>query len=221
MATAAIPFYLNIYNWIFFGLFMFILVIVLFIILILLKKWTHAFVEFKARIKGVPLSIFFFDSKTADWATLKPEAGMIQHKDYGTFIINERGSYIDKKTRNVLMCFDGGFGSGADIKNFKLSQDLANALKDEQKMSLVREALINGNIEDEDKLTGLKESINFSHLRSLANTLLPHNITSYIEKIVAQRMANYGKINILQIILIAVAIIGCTAIAIILLKMYG
>ena len=36
---------------------------------------------------------------------------------------------------------------------------------------------------DGTELEGLRESINFSHLRSLSNTILPHNKTGKIDEI--------------------------------------
>jgi hypothetical protein len=216
-----VAFYADVYFWIWNCIGLFILMIGMIILLLMLWKWTHAFTELVARLKGSPISLIFFDNKTVNWITEKPNAGMIQHKDYGSFIVNERGSYTDGKTRNVFMAFDGGFGSGASIKAFKLSSDLMAAIKDECKMAKIREALINGNISDEHIIVGLKESINFSHLRSLTNTLLPHNITSLIEKIVAQRMAGFGKVNWMAILIMMAGLIGATTICIILLKMYG
>lgn len=198
----------------------FIVNIITFIILILLKKWTHAFVEFKARWKGVPISLFFFDNRTVDWKVDKPDAGLVEDKEYGTYIVNERGSYVDKSTRNIMMCFDGGFGAGASVKAFKLAQDLQVALKDEKQMAAIREMVINDEVKDNMSLDGIKESINFSHLRSLSNTILPHNIMSKIEKTVAQRMGNYGKVPAGTIIIIVAAILGATVLAAILLKMY-
>jgi len=193
---------------------------VLFVVLILIKMFTHGITELKAKLSGIPISIFCHDTRYAEWKCVKPEAGLIEDKDLGTFIISEVGSYIDRSTKNVYMFFDAGFGAGASVKAFKMSDDLWKVLKDEGKMSQVRVALMKGEL-DHTELEGIRESINFSHLRSLSNTILPHNITGKIEKMLQQRMQGLSKVNAGMIILIFVAILGAIVMGAILLKMYG
>jgi len=77
----------NIYIWMG-GTFLFlILFILLFILLIFLAKKTHAIIEFKALLKGHPICQFYEDSGYVQWKAVKPEAGIIQDKNYGTYII--------------------------------------------------------------------------------------------------------------------------------------
>ena len=196
------------------------IIILLIILLIVLKLFTHAFIELKAKVKGVPISIFLEDTRYAVWKPIKPEAGLIEDKEFGTFIVNEQGSYIDRNTKNIYMFFDSGFGAGASVKAFKMSHDLFKVFKDEGRMNEIRKLLIAGKL-DTTELEGLRESINFSHLRSLSNTILPHNITAKIEKMLQQRLDGLSKVNSMQIILIFVAILGAIIIGAILLKMYG
>jgi hypothetical protein len=101
-----------------------------------------------------------------------------------------------------------------------MSDDLWKVFKDEGKMDAIRIALLQGKLENSE-LEGLRESINFSHLRSLSNTILPHNITAKVEKMLAQRMQGLSKFNYMQVAIIFIAILGAIIMGAILLKMYG
>jgi len=70
------------------------------VFVLLFRKKTHAIVEFKSSMKGNPISIFFQDNRYCEWKNVVPEAGMIEDKEYGTFIIDS--TYIDNKTKNIL-----------------------------------------------------------------------------------------------------------------------
>jgi len=217
--AAAIPFYMNPIVWAIAFFTTFMLVIIQSIILIIMKMFTHGFVELKAKVKGVPIAMFFEDSRYMTWKPIKPEAGLIQDKEYGTFLINEQGSYVDRRTKNIYLPFDAQFAAGSSIKTFKMSDDLWKVFQDERKLNDVRKALLAGKL-DAVELEGLRESVNFSHLRSLSNTILPHNITSKIEKTIAGRMAGFGKVNGMQAALMFVAILGAIVMSAILLKMF-
>lgn len=218
--AAALPFYANpvLLIWIIVGLT--ITIIGMIIMFILLKLFTHGFQELKAKLKGIPICMFFEDSRYVQWKAVKPEAGLIEDKEYGTFLINEHGSYIDRNTKNIYLPFDAGFGAGSNVKAFKMSDDLWKAFRDESKLNKIRVALMEGKL-DGMELEGLRESINFSHLRSLSNTILPHNITSKIEKALTQRMQGLRQVNVMQATIIFVCILGAIIMGAILLKMYG
>jgi hypothetical protein len=195
-------------------------VIIQLILVILLRIFTHGFMELRSKFSGRPIAMFFQDSKYMEWRAIKPEAGLIEDKDYGTFIINESGSYVDRRTKNVFLPFDAGLGSGASVKAFKITDDLFKVIGDQKKMGIIRKHVMEGTLDDVE-MEGLRESINFSHLKTVMTAILPHNITSKIEKMVASRLSGFGKLNVPQVILIVLAVIGSTTIAIILLKSYG
>jgi len=50
---------------------------------------------------------------------------------------------------------------------------------------------------------------------------VPHNIKSKIEKIIADRLAKYGKVNIMEAIIVFGAIFGIIVLGTILLKTVG
>jgi hypothetical protein len=210
----------NIYFWITCTFVLLAILILLIIVLVLFRIFTHAFTELNAKFTGKPICIFCEDTRYATWKPIKPEANMVEDKDYGSFLINEQGSYIDRQTKNIYMFFDAGFASGANVKAYKMAHDMWKVFKDEGKLNEIRKALMQGKL-DNTELEGLRESINFSHLRSLSNTILPHNITAKVEKMIQQRMQGANKINSGQIILIFVAVLGAIVIGAILLKMYG
>ena len=213
--------------------FVLLFIIVLFFLVYLGKK-THAIMEFKANMSGKPISLFFTDHKRLDWKVVEPEGNMLIDKSYGAFIINEKGAYIDKKTKNVFLAFNPSAATNASVECFKLSDALNKVLKDEKQLAEIRKALIDGQIEGDDiifyhngqkeKLSGfgkLRENVDFSHLKSLLNTLIPHAINSKIEMTIQQRMSGFGKVNWVQIALIFLSVIGAVTLAIIMLNMYG
>jgi hypothetical protein len=190
--------------------FLLLLFMGLIIFLIILAKKTHAILEFKAMMSGKRLVLFFDDSRTVDWRTRKPESGLIEDDDYGVFIINERGTYVDKKTRNIIIPFSTSLGIGAPVKDFKTTDDLIKILGDEKELNKIRVALANGDLIDE-KFDALKESVNFSSLKSLANTLIPHNIAAKINMEIAKRMKSFGGVKGKDIIVWTLIALGCIA----------
>jgi len=54
----------------------------------------------------------------------------------------------------------------------------------------------------------LKTSIHFGAIKNMMTALIPHNITAKIEKVLAERMKNYGNVNVPQVALLFVAVLG-------------
>ena len=217
------------------GTFVFMLLFIgVFMFLIFLGKKTHAILEFKAFLTGKPISLFFTDHKSVEWKVEEPEGGILTDKKYGSFIINANGSYVDVKTKNVFMVFNPAIGSSAPIEAFKITDTLQTVIKDEKQLSSIRYLLMHGEMDGDtvvcevngkphrlEEFAKLKENVNFSHLKSLMNTLIPHALNSKIEMTVQQRLGGAKNINVTQIILILVAIIGATTFAIMMLNIYG
>lgn len=161
-------------------------------VLIIVGKRTHAIKEFVAGYKGVPLCLFFTDHKGVEWQFIKPTAGIIQSPKYGTFIVNEKGSYIDKTTKNIILPFSAELGTGAAVSMFADAHQLSEVIKDMKKMAEVRKMLAKGELDDA-RFDCVKESVNFSELRGLTNTLMPHGISSFINQSISQ---NYGASSV-------------------------
>jgi hypothetical protein len=187
--------------------FLLLILIGFIILMILLARWTHGFKELKARIAGKPLVLFFDDNRTVEWKNIKPDAGIIEDDFYGSYLINEKGTYIDKKTRNIIIPFSTTLAVGAPVRLFKMSDDLQKILGDEKQVGQLRVALAKGELDDE-KFDALKESVNFSYLKSLSNTIIPHNITAKVNMEVAKRLKSFGNINPKQIIIYVILVIG-------------
>ena len=128
----------NIYVWMGATFLFMILFIILLIFFIVLAKKTHMIVEFKGWIKGYPICLFFQENRYCEWKPEKPDAGIITDKDYGAFIINERATYIDKRTKNILIPFDAAFGASLNVHAAKLADDLQYVIKDEEEMKKLR-----------------------------------------------------------------------------------
>jgi len=184
------------------------LTIILVIFLIVLAKKTHTIVEFKAWIKGVPIALFFQENRYCEWKPIKPEAGIITDKDYGAFIVNERATYVDKRTKNILIPFDAQIASSINVHAAKLIEDLQYIVKDEEEFKKLRIAVATNMIDENDTINCIKTSIHFGAIKNMMTALIPHNINAKIEKVIASRLKSYGNINVPQIALMFAAIFG-------------
>lgn len=198
----------NIYLWISIGLLFMVLFILCFIFLIILAKKTHAIVEFKAWRKGNPIALFFQENRYCEWKPVEPEAGIIQDPHYGAFIINEKATYIDKRTKNVLIPFDSTFGASVNVHCAKLADDLQYIAQDEEELKVLRKAIANNELEDNTVVDCLKTSIHFSAIKNMTSALIPHNINAKIEKVIAARLKHYGQVNVPQVALLFAAVLG-------------
>jgi hypothetical protein len=193
--------------------------LILFIFLIVLAKKTHALIEFKAFMKGYPIALFFQENRYCDWRAVQPEAGIITDKDYGAFIVNERATYVDKRTKNILIPFDSTFGASINVHAAKLVDDLQYIMKDEEEMKKLRWAIAHNMVDDNETITALKTSIQFGAIKTMMTALIPHNINAKIEKVIASRMKNYGNVNIPQVALLFAAVLGAILIGYLIIRM--
>jgi hypothetical protein len=175
---------------------------------VIVFRKSHAGAELKGWIKGRPISMFFQENRYVDWKVLKPEAGIIIDKNYGGFIVNERATYIDKKTKNIIIPFDAQFGASVNMHAAKLADDLQYIMKDEEEMASLRSHIANGTIDENETINVLKTSISIGAIKTMMTALIPHNINAKIEKILAMRIKNYGKVDVAQLIFLFCAMLG-------------
>ena len=180
----------NIYFWIGLSLFFMLLFGLLIIFLVVLAKKTHTIVEFKAWMKGRPIALFFQENRYCEWKPVEPEAGIITDEKYGSYIINERATYIDKRTKNILIPFDASFAASINVHAAKLADDLQYIVKDEEQMKQLRSAIGRNLIDDNETINVLKTSVHFGAIKNMMTALIPHNINAKIEKAIASRMMN-------------------------------
>jgi len=209
----------NIYLWISVALLFVVLFILLFIFLVVIAKKTHAMVELKGWMKGRPIALFFQENRYCEWKPVEPEAGIVTDKDYGAFIINERATYIDKRTKNILIPFDASFGASINVHAAKLADDLQYVVKDDEEMRKLRYAVSHDLIDETYTIKVLKTSIYFGAIKNMMTALIPHNINAKIEKVIASRMKGYGKINVPQIIFLFVAMLGAILLGALIIKL--
>ena len=201
-------FMLNIYLWI--GLTFLFLVIsgLLVIFIIVLSKKTHAIVEIKSWMKGYPIALFFQDNRYCDMQPVKVEGGIVQSKEFGSFIVNEKATYIDKVTKNILIPFDASFGASINVRAAKLVEDLHYVAKNEDELRKLRTAVANGEMGESDSIDAIKTSVTFGALKTMMTALIPHNIESKIQMEIANKMSGYGKVNIQSAVIAFVSIFG-------------
>jgi len=209
----------NLYFWIGISFLFLLLFGLLLIFLIILAKKTHAIVEFKATMKGIPICQFYNDNRYCEWKPIKPEAGIIQDKDYGSFLINEKATYIDKRTKNVFIPFDAAYAGGVNVKAAKLVDDLRHVWKDEEKFKMLRQAISTNQIEDSETISALKTSVNFGAMKTMMTALIPHNINAKIEKTISARLKGVRSFNPWLPITIFLAMFGPIVLGIFLIRM--
>lgn len=209
----------NVYLWIAVAFFFLLLFGLVLIFLIVLGMKTHAIIEFKSWLKGYPIALFFQENRYCEWKPVKPEAGIIQDDDYGAFIINEKATYIDKRTKSVLIPFDSSFGASVNVHAAKLADDLEYITKDEEELKKLRVAVANNMIDDSETIDALKTSIHFGAIKNMMTALIPHNINAKIEKVIASRMKGYGKVNVPQVLLIFGGMLGAILLGALIIKL--
>jgi len=208
----------NIYLWIGMSLFFMLLTGLLVIFLVILSKKTHTIVEFKAWLKGRPIALFFQENRYCEWKPVEPEAGIITDEKYGSYIINERATYIDKRTKNILIPFDASFAASINVHSAKLADDLQYIVKDEEQMKQLRSAIGRNMIDDNESINVLKTSVHFGAIKNMMTALIPHNINAKIEKAIAARMKGYGNVNVPQVALLFAAVLGAILIGYLIIK---
>lgn len=194
------------YVW--FGLTMFLLIMLILsgIFIIIISRKTHGLIEFKSGVKGTPIGLFFQDNKYCDWKNTKPDAGMVEDKVYGTFVIDS--TYIDKKTKNILIPFNASFAMSLNVKAAKLADDLTYIFKEQQYRKMLKKHILAGTIKENETVKTLRTSINFSTLKHFVSPVLPHNIKSKIINTVYMRIKQKGLSNVQNIIIIAISALG-------------
>jgi len=209
----------NVYLWIGLALLFMTMFFLLIIFLIILAKKTHAIVEFKAWKNGMPIALFFEENRYCDWKPVKPEGGIVTDNHYGGFIINERATYVDKRTKNILIPFDANFGASINVHAAKLADDMQYIVKDDEQMKMLRHAIATNNIDDNETIIALKTSVQFGAIKNMMTALIPHNITAKIEKTLAERMKNYGNVNVPQVALLFGAVFGAIIIGYLIIRL--
>ncbi len=209
----------NIYVWMGTAFLFMVLFGILLIFLIILARKTHAIDEIKAWLKGRPIALFFQENRYCEWKPVEPEAGIIQDTKYGAFIINEKATYVDKKTKNILLPFDASVGTSVNVHAAKLIDDLQYVVKDEEEMKKLRFAIANGLIEEDETIAGLKTTVEFGAIKNMMTALIPHNINAKIEKVIAARLKNYGNVNIPQVALLFAAMLGAILLGALIIKL--
>ena len=181
-------------------------------ILIWLTRRTHVLQEIKAHVKGVPLSVFFYDDKRVEFLSISPEAGVISDDKLGQFLINEHGTYVDRRTRNVVIPFSASISTGASVKVVKMADDILKVVKDPMQLDKIREEMLYGNESTENLAQewyhSLRESVNFGALKYLMTSITPHGVNAKINLTIAQRLKSFGQVDNKMMFFWIIAIIG-------------
>ena len=216
---AGLNFLTNVYVWMGTTALFLLLFILTVILLIVIAKKTHAIIELKGSLRGRPIALFFQENRYCEWRPVVVEAGIIQDKDYGAFIINEKATYVDKLTKNILLPFDASVATSINIHAAKLMDDLQYVVNDEEEMKKLRYAIGNGMIEENETIASLKTTIEFGAIKNMLTALIPHNINAKIEKTIAARMKSMGNVNVPQIAMLFAAIFGAILLGALVIKL--
>lgn len=179
----------------------------LFFLMIMLAKRSNGFRELRASLSGKRIIHFYYDTRTYELKIGAPSAGIIDDDIYGSYIVNEKGTYVDKRTRNIIIPFSSSIAVGGEVKHFQAADELSKLLGDEKELQKISLAMANGELTDQ-RFDALKTSINFGALKSFANTMIPHNISAKINMEVAKRLKSYGNVNGKQMIIWIIMILG-------------
>ena len=205
-----------IYVWIILGLMFSLVSLGLLGVLMFIGKKTHAIIEFKSSMKGVPISIFFQDNRYCEWRTVKPDAGMLEDKQYGSFVIDS--TYIDKKTKNVLVSFNSTFAMSLNVKAVKMADDLTYVFKEQAERKMLKRGILEGKVPETDGINTLRTSVNFSTIKHFVSPILPHNVQSKIVSTVRLRLKDTGVNNFQNMLLLIISALGAIVLGGLVLK---
>jgi len=211
----------NVYLWIVASLFLLAFDLLFAILLILIARKTHAIEELKAWKSGNPIALFFRENRYCEWKPIKVIEGIVQDRKYGAFIINQRATYVDKTTKNVLLPFDASYNPDIKVSTDKLVGDFAYLVKDEEEMKKLRIAIAEKNIEETKTLQQLTAEIHLGAIKNMTTALVPHNIVQKIEKIISARIKRYGEVDIKVLIILFGAVFGIIVLGTIIMKSMG
>lgn len=198
-----------------------ILFVLALIFIFIAAKKTHMMPELKGWASGKPIAMFYQENRYVEWKNVKPEQGVVEDKNYGTFIINDRATYIDKRTKNVILPFDAQFGAGVNIHAAKLADDLQYVMKDDEQMKLFRTAVAKNMIDETMHIDAIKTTVNIGAIKNMMSALIPHNINAKIQYTIASRMKNYGKVDGMQILWVFAGVLGACIMAYLIIKSVG
>ena len=188
-------------------------------LIIMLAKKTHALIEFKSWLRGLPLCLFFDDAGHVDWKPRKVDTNIIEDKEYGSFIVGK--TYIDKLTNNQLMIFDSKLGVGISVKAAKIAEDLKQIVTSNEQLMLLKQGIAKNEIPESETINSIKTSIDISALKYMMNSIMPHSISEKISKAIARNSRNFGQVNTMQILIMFAGILGAIVAGYILIKSVG
>lgn len=193
-----------------------ILFMIIMIFIIVIGKKTHALIEFKAAFKGTPIAQFFHGNKYCEWKNTKPDSGLIEDDDNGTFSVDN--TYVDKQTKIVYIPFLADYGVSLNVKSVKLADDLQYIFKEQVLRRRLKQAVKEGRIKETDGINTLRTSIDFSAIKNFVPPILPHNTKSKIMQTIYLRTEAMGGAQFQNIMLLIVAALGAMALGGIIMK---
>ena len=199
--------FMNLWFWVGCTFLFFILWLLWSLIIVMFVMKTHASVELAAWIKGNPIALFFQENRYCEWKVVTPDAGIIEDKKYGTFIINEKATYVDKRTKNILLPFDASIATSINVHAAKLAEDLQYVTKDEEEFKRLRRAIGTGDIDENESINAIRTTVNFGALKYMLTALTPHNINAKIQMEIARKLKSMGIDNMKIVLYLAGALI--------------
>jgi len=205
-------------TWVYIGLgmigLMILLLFILALILFLIGKNTHAFAEWKAKRAGIPLCTFYNDDNTAEWKAIKPEAGIIHDKKYGSYIVNPQSNYLDRTSKVVLIPISSSVGVTVPANFAQVSDALSKVIQDPKKFQEFRTRIIKTDGKVLKSISFLKETINFSSIKRMLNSISPHSIDAKINLMVSRKIGSSMLVSpqsILVFVLLGLGLIALFA----------
>lgn len=194
------------YIWMGIAIILTLLFFVQIVVIIFIGKKTHAILEFKASFSRNPIALFFSDNKYVTWTNVKPDAGMIDDKEFGNFIIDS--TYIDNKTKNIFIPCNTSFAMSVNVKSAKLVDDLRFMLKNQNSFSKLKFSILEDQIDENDGVNTLRTTVDFSSLKHIVPPILPHSLKSKIVSTVQLRLKDSGMSNAPNIALYIISALG-------------
>ena len=211
----------QVYIWIMASLFFILIDAISVIFIIIVARKTHCMQEIRAWFANKPIALFFQENRYCEWKPVSSREGIVQDKKHGAYIINSRATYVDKTTKSILLPFDASFNPDMKVSTQELTGDFNYLIRDEEEMKKLRIAIAEDDIKITSTIEALTTTIHLGAIKTMTIALVPHNITQKIEKIISERVKNYGNTNVKELLILFGAVFGIIVIGTILLKTMG
>lgn len=188
---------------------------------VMIGMWTNAFRELKARGRRYVMATFYSDNgRILERVPVKIESeGIVKDKQYGVFLFNKGGVYLDTHTRIPHVVFNTSRATSINMTAAQSADQIMKVVEDPLELAKIRMQLDKNELPEDSPFVGLRENLSLSPIKYMLNAFSPDTMKAQIDKEVAIQNAQQNKPNTQMLWFVLMAIGGFALITIIVVIM--